>query len=390
VIRVGYIAGEPNPSRAPHLDRIAAHPDIELTVIYAAATVHRREWTLELKHEPVILRGPSLPLSRILHHDYPLTPQIWTLLSRERFDVLVIGGWSLLATQLAIVWARTHGVPYLLISENHFREPRPRWVQRVKAFVLPRIVPQANGHLVTGRLAREHQLHYGADPVSVTVFPNTVDVQAYGRRIDDLRSHAAEIRTRLGIPAEAVVITHVGRLIDIKAPDEVLEAASQAQARSDRPLHLVIAGNGPLRGSLERRAAELDMRVTFTGFRSSTELLEVYAVTDIFVLFSRREPWGIVVNEAAAAGLPLILTDRVGASADILEPGANGELVESGDIDAQADAIASLAGDEDRRARYGRRSRELIAIWGYEPSVESFVAAIHRATSSSTDSRRSA
>jgi glycosyltransferase involved in cell wall biosynthesis len=390
VIRVGYIAGEPNPSRAPHLDRIAAHPDIDLTVIYAAPTVHRREWSLELKHAPVILRGPSLPLSRILHHDYPLTPQIWKLLSRERFDVLVIGGWSLLATQLAIVWARTHGVPYLLISENHFREPRACWVQRLKALVLPRIVPQAKGHLVTGRLAREHQLHYGADPDSITVFPNTVDVETYGRSIDELRSHDAEIRARLGIPAEAVVVTHVGRLMDIKAPDEVLEATSQARTRGNRPLHLVITGSGPLRSSLERRATELDMPVTFAGFRSSTELLEIYAVTDIFVLLSRREAWGIVVNEAAAAGLPLVLTDRVGAAADILEPGVNGELVASGDIDAQAHAIARLAGDGDLRARYGRRSRELIAAWGYEPSVESFVAAIQRATSSSTDSSRSA
>jgi glycosyltransferase involved in cell wall biosynthesis len=390
VIRVGYIAGEPNPSRAPHLDRIAAHADINLTVIYAAPTVHRREWSLDLKHEPVILRGPSLPLSRILHHDYPLTPQIWKLLSRERFDVLVIGGWSLLATQLAIVWARTHNVPYLLISENHFREPRPRWVQRVKGLVLPRIVPQAKGHLVTGRLAREHQLHYGAESDSITVFPNTVDVDTYGRSIDELRARGAEIRAQLGIPGEAVVVAHVGRLMDIKAPDEALEATARARTRTNARLHLVIAGNGPLRSSLERRAAELGMPVTFAGFRSSTALLEIYAITDIFVLFSRREAWGIVVNEAAAAGLPLVLTDRVGAAADILEPGANGELVASGDIDGEADAIARLAGDDDLRARYGRRSRELIASWGYDPSVQSFFAAIQRATSSSTDSSRSA
>ena len=85
MIRVGYIAGEPTPWRAPHLDRIAEHPDIELTVIYAAATVQRREWNLDLHHDPVILRGPGLPLTRILHHDYPLTPQIWPLLERRRF-----------------------------------------------------------------------------------------------------------------------------------------------------------------------------------------------------------------------------------------------------------------------------------------------------------------
>lgn len=382
MIRVGYIAGEPNPSRAPHLDLIAAHPGVDLTVIYAAPTVHRREWTLELAHDPVILRGPSLPAMRLLHHDYPLTPQIWSLLQRERFDVLVIGGWSLLATQLAIVWARLHKVPYLLISENHFREERPRWIRALRAAVLPRLVRPAAGHLVTGTLAREHQVHFGAQPDTITVFPNTVDVEHFGRRADALRAHRAELRRSLGIDADAVVVTQVSRFIPLKGPDEAVEAVARARALSERRLHLVLVGSGPMASRLEERARELGLDVTFAGWRSGDELLEAYAVTDVFLLLSRREPWGIVVNEAAACGLPLVLTDAVGAAADLLVPGENGELVHSGDIEGQARAIARLANDDALRARYGRRSRELVAPWGYDPSVSSFVAAIRSASAS--------
>ena len=175
VIRVGYIAGEPNPYRAPHLDRIAEHPDIDLTVdLRRRRPCSAASGQLEYAHEPTILRGPSLPLTRVLHHDYPLTPQIWGLLERERFDVLVVGGWSLMAPQLAIVWARIrHRVPYLIISENHSREPRPAWVRAVKSLVLREVIPQASGLLVTGTLAREHALQYGARPDRITVFPNT-------------------------------------------------------------------------------------------------------------------------------------------------------------------------------------------------------------------------
>lgn len=380
MIRVGYIAGEPNPSRAPHLDRIAAHPEIDLTVIYAASTVHRREWSLELKGEPVILSGPSLPAVRLLHHDYPLTPQIWPLLTRERFDVLVIGGWSLLATQLAIVWARTHNVPYLLISENHFREPRPGWVSALKRIVLPRLVRPAAGHLVTGTLAREHQIHYGARPDTIAVFPNTVDVEEFGRRADELRARRGEIRRALGIADDAIAVTQVSRFIPFKAPDEAVEATARARTMTKRPLHLVLVGSGPLGEQLEQRARRLHLRVTFAGWRSGDSLLEAYAATDVFMLLSRREPWGIVVNEAAACGLPLILTDAVGAAADLLVPGENGEVVRSGDVEGQAAAIAKLAADDALRERYGRRSRELAAPWGYGPSVESFVAAMKRAT----------
>ena len=217
MIRVGYIAGEPNPYRAPHLDRIAEHPDIDLTVIYAAATVQRREWALEYAHEPTILRGPSLPMTRVLHHDYPLTPQIWGLLERQRFDVLVVGGWSLMATQLAIAWARFRHTPYLVVSENHSREPRPAWVHAVKSLALREVIPQASGLLVTGSLAREHALEYGARADRITVFPNTVDIPAYRTAAERLRPRRDEIRQRLGIAHDAVVVAHVGRLFPLKA-----------------------------------------------------------------------------------------------------------------------------------------------------------------------------
>jgi glycosyltransferase involved in cell wall biosynthesis len=376
VIRVAYIAGEPNPYRAPHLDRIAEHPDIDLAVIYAAATVQRRGWALDYAHEPTILQGPTLPTTRILHHDYPLTPQIWGLLERERFDVLVIGGWSLMAPQLAIVWARLRGTPYLIVSENHSREPRPAWVRAVKWLVLRQVIPQASGLLVTGSLAREHALHYGARPDRVTVFPNTVDIPSYRAAAERLRSRRDEIRERLGIAHDAVAIAQVGRLFPLKAPDETLEAVARARAFTAQPLHLLFVGDGELRPSLERRAAELGVDVTFAGFQQGEALLECFAAADVFALLSHRETWGVVVNEAAAFGLPLVLTDRVGAAGDLLRDGENGALVRSGDVEGAARALAALADDPERRRRFGLRSLDLVEPWGYEQSVATFAEAV--------------
>ena len=89
---------------------------------------------------------------------------------------------------------------------------------------------------------------------------------------------------------------------------------------------------------------------------------------------------GVVVNEAAASGLPLVLSDRVGAAHDLLRDGENGFLVPADDPDSAADAFRRLAGDENLRRRMGDRSRELVRRWGYEPSVEAFVAAVREAT----------
>jgi glycosyltransferase involved in cell wall biosynthesis len=168
----------------------------------------------------------------------------------------------------------------------------------------------------------------------------------------------------------------VGRLFPLKAPDETLEAVARARAFTTQPLHLLFVGDGELRLSLEQRAAELAVDVTFAGFQQGEALLECFAVADIFALLSHRETWGVVVNEAAAFGLPLVLTDRVGAAGDLLRDGENGALLRSGDIEGEARALAALADDPERRRRFGSRSLELVEPWGYERSVETFAEAV--------------
>jgi glycosyltransferase involved in cell wall biosynthesis len=304
----------------------------------------------------------------VLHHDYPVTPSIWRLLSHERFDVLVVGGWSLFGTQAAILWARTHRVPYLLMAENHLREPRPTWVRALRRVVLPRIIRPAAGYLATGTLGREHALAYGARAETIHVFPNTIDVDDFAARVEAARVRRDENRAELRIARDAVAVLTVGRLIPFKAVDVLVNAVE----RAGDPLHLVVVGDGPERRALDARAT----RATFAGFLERDRLVEAYAAADVFALLSRRETWGVAVNEAMAASLPLVLSDRVGAAADLLVPGENGELVPVEDADAAARALSKLAADPALRARYGTRSRELVAAWGYEPGVEAFVRAV--------------
>jgi glycosyltransferase involved in cell wall biosynthesis len=377
-VRTVFVLQEPTPYRTPHLARLGSRPELDVTVVYAAATVQRRTWTVD--DDAIYLDGPSLPLSRVLHHDYPLTPSVWPLLGRLRPDAVVVGGWSTSATQLAILWCRTHRVPYLLTSDNHLSERRPAWVRVVKRLVLPRVVPQAAGWLVPGSGARAHILRYGADPSGVVDFPLTVDVPALVARADELVRSRAELRRALGVDAESVLVLGVGRLIEFKAPDVLLRAVARARSRTERKLHLVLAGNGPLEDELRREAAALGGGTTFAGFVEGRELLELYAAADVFALLSRREPWGVVVNEAMCFGLPLVLSSAVGAGGDLLRDGVNGRVVPVDDVEAAGDALAALAESSDLRREMGAASRELIGPWGYERGADDLVALLRRVT----------
>ena len=376
-IRVAAVFPEPTPYRAPLLDRVAALSEIDLTVIYAAGTVARRTWRVELEHRAVLLRGLRLPGARsVLHHDYPVTLGVARALTEARPAVVVVSGWSTFPAQAAIAWCRLKRVPYLLVVESHDEGPRAGWRRSVKGTVVPPLVQNASGVLVTGTLARNSMLSRGAAPERVRVFANTIDVEGFGRRADDLAARRPELRRELGADLDDVVVLSVARLVQEKGLDTLIRAVAAAD---DQQMLLVLVGDGPEREALEQLAAELGVRAVFAGETAWERIVEVYVAADVFALLSLREPWGVVVNEAAACGLPLVLSDRVGAAHDLLREGENGALVPGGDVEAAANALRTLAADPDRQHAQGARSRELARDWGYGPSVESFLAAVREA-----------
>jgi glycosyltransferase involved in cell wall biosynthesis len=375
-LKVVSVSPEPTPYRAPLFDRLAALPDLDLLVVYAARTVAGRTWDVPLRHPHVVLRGRSIPgASRVLRHDYPLTPGVLGVLRRSRPDCVVVSGWSTFASQAAIAWCRARRVPYVLVVESHDRDPRSGWRRTVKQAVVPRVVRAAAAVLVTGSLARESMIRRGACPEKVRVFANTVDVRAFGERAARLAARRSELRRGLGLGDDDVAVLSAARLVPEKALDVLLRAAAEA----GHGVVPVLAGDGPERSALAALAQEHGLRVVMPGALDWERIVEAYVACDVFALLSRHEPWGVVVNEAAACGLPLVLSEYVGAAHDLLVDGENGILVPVDDVAATSEALRRLARDPELRRRFGARSRELAAGWGYEPSVEAFRAAVEEA-----------
>jgi len=334
--RVTVVSPEPTPYRAPLFDRVAEH--VDLTVIYASHTVAGREWSVPLRHRAVFLRGLRVPGMRpLIRHDYPLTPGVWRALRRSQPEVVVVSGWSTFASQAAVAWCRARRIPYVLHVESHDLDPRARWRRAVKGAVATPVIRGAASVLAVGSAARDSVVARGAK--EVRIFANTIDVERWIERADALARNAHD----------GVVVLSVGRDVPEKAFDVLTAAAAAAGVRLD----------------------------VVTGGLSEDELAQRYVDADVFALLSRHEPWGVVVNEAAASGLPLVLSDRVGAAHDLLRDGENGYVVPAGDVDAAAQAFRKLT-DRDVRTRMGARSRELVRAWSYDASVEAFVAATSR------------
>ncbi|HEX5582104.1 glycosyltransferase [Gaiella sp.] len=375
-VRVVFVLPEPTPYRTPMLDRAADRSELELTAIYAGASVQRRAWATDTHHRAVVLDGWRVPGAyRVLRHDYPIGFDVFGALADAAPEVVVVSGWSTFASQAAVAWCRRNHVPYVLLVESNERDARAGWRRTVKGAVVPRTVRNAAEVLVVGTLARESMLARGVDPDRISLFADTIDPERFGSEVDRLRPRRDELRAEAGLEADDVAVLCVARLSPEKGHDTLIAAAALL---ADPRVVVLLAGGGPDRARLQRLAAELGVRLVVLPELPWERIVERYAVADVFALLSRHEPWGVAVNEAAACGLPLVLSDRVGAAFDLLEDGRNGMLVPADDAHAAADALEVLVADPALRAAFGDASRERMSGFGYEPSIDNLVAVVRR------------
>jgi glycosyltransferase involved in cell wall biosynthesis len=146
--------------------------------------------------------------------------------------------------------------------------------------------------------------------------------------------------------------------------------------------YLVIVGDGELRRALESQAERtgLSDSIRFCGFKNQSELPRYFELSTVFVLPSRHEPWGLIVNEAMNAGRPCIVSDEVGCQPDLITDGVEGCVFPAGDIPALALALRKVLQNEESAARMGRNALTRIVGWSFEQDVQGLRSAIAQAT----------
>jgi glycosyltransferase involved in cell wall biosynthesis len=241
-----------------------------------------------------------------------------------------------------------------------------------------RFISECSGFVVPGKSAAEYVTTFSVPRGRIFVAPNAVDNAFFSQEASAARSRPAEMRRQFGLPERYFLC--VGRLVFSKGVLDLLDAYSRLAPELRAGAELLFVGDGVEQPELEARAAAIHPgTVRFAGFAHREQLAVYYALAEALVFPTHTDPWGLVVNEAMACGIPIVATDAGGCVVDLVQDGWNGYVVPKSAPEKLAEALTKVACSPDLNATMGARSAQRIQQNSPQACAAGFVAAMDAA-----------
>ena len=381
--RLFAVETHPIQYKAPLFRRLAAHPDLDLTVLYAMipdAAQQGAGFGVAFACDVPLLEGYAHEVldNRAKHPSVTAfsgcdTPGIMARLRRDRPDAVLVNGW-VSKTCLQALWAcRRLGIPCLVRGEANLLRPRAAWKHVLHGLLLR----QYAGYLAIGSANRDFYRFHRCPPERIFPVPYAVDNGFFAAQAAARTGRRDEIRAAFGISSAARVFLFVGKLEEKKHPLDLLEAISLLPEEGREHVHVLVAGEGPLRAECERFARAKRLQVAFAGFLNQSRVPDAYSAADVLVLPSDAgETWGLVVNEAMASGHPAVVSRAAGCCADLVREGETGCSCACRDVRGLSGILADYLRDPGLAARQGVAAVRHIGRYGLEAAAEGVVAAV--------------
>lgn len=361
-IKIAFLCDRLGPYHFARLN--AANTHAEIIAIEFSAMDQTYKWDL--------IKTPCGFQRVTLFSDAPVNMQpvnavvkrVNNVLSEIKPEVVAIPGWDALASFIALWWCLEMKIPTVLMSDSQEHdEKRVWWKEAVKR----RIVRLHSAGFVGGKPHRVYMNSLGMGVERIVAGCDVVDNAYFAEGASVARQNSDSIRKEFFLPDRYFLVS--SRFVPKKNLPGVLRAyAKYRRAVGDEAWKLVLLGDGPLKPQIIsiREKLGLAEMVLLPGFKQYSDLPVYYGLAGAFVLASTSEQWGLVVNEAMASGLPVIVSSQCGCTPDLVVNGHNGFTFDPFDLDELAGHMAFVSGNTCNRVEMGQASRNIIDFWSLD------------------------
>jgi len=388
--KIAFVTGVPNWHFPEFYKKLTSNPRIDLTMLFCEAfseDFNRQLFGIsDMQYGVDFLEGYKY---KFLRNYSPLKPKyakvsffrhlnfgVWKEITGRHYDAVIIDIWNGISYWLAAAASKVSGTPLLLTNDSSILKEmdKAKWKREVKKFFLTKFLfPLASGFLYRTEVNFQLFRFYGVPERLLFFYPLSVDFEGLYRKYSNLKEEKFDLRLKYKIPKDAFLILFVGRLAKEKRPQDLLEAYLRLSIPNKA---LIFVGDGELKNLLQENVKQKDIKnVYFMGFRPKTEIPNFYAMADLLVLPSEIESHGDVVKEAMCFALPVIVSDKVGSSLDVVKHGKNGYTYKCGDIDMLSFYIVELL-DEGKRENFGRMALEEAKNWDHNVAINGLLYAL--------------
>lgn len=349
--RVLFIANLPSPYRVIFFNELSKYVDLTVAFELDYASNRNSAWKSdeEIRFTAIHMK------SRVKTSEGAYCPEVFSLIRLFKEDIIVVGGYSSLTGMSSILYMKLHNIPFFLNADGGIVKPESWLKKRIKSF----FISSATRWLSSGSHTNEYLMHYGATKENISIYPFTSikEAEICSIPLDEKK----RIKEELGIDSSRKTVLFVGSFIYRKGIDILLKACNRLTG-----INVVLVGDDDLDLYKDLISENLSSKIYAVGFKGENELKKYYEMADIFVLPTREDIWGLVINEAMSYGLPVITTNMCVAGKELIVSGNNGYLFDCEDDIALSQRIEQLVSNESLIAEMSKNALNSISSYTIE------------------------